>query len=358
MQPLERIKISGFKSIREMDLKLNMLNVLVGANGAGKSNFIGVFKLVNQIIEGRLQSFVAKSGGADALLHFGQKVTSHLNIWLIFGLDVCVFRLTPSAKGTLFLENEGFYTFKSETQLDNLNKAKGVSYTGLEESTLSYFQYFITLPNWRIYHFHDTGETATVKQIHDLADNERLRSDAANLAAFLYLLREKHHEHYRQIVNVVRLVAPFFDDFNLRPSPLNPDKIMLEWREKDSDAYFNAHSLSDGTLRFICLATLLLQPAAMRPSTLLIDEPELGLHPYAINLLAGMLQSAATKTQVIVSTQSVPLINKFAPEDLLIVDREDGQSVFKRLDSAALEVWLEEYSLGELWEKNLIGGRP
>jgi predicted ATPase len=183
-----------------------------------------------------------------------------------------------------------------------------------------------------------------------------LRSNASNLAAFLFLLQGQHPEHYREIVRTVRLVAPFFDDFALRPRPLNPNKIQLEWREKGSDSYFGANYLSDGTLRFMCLATLLLQPDL--PATVLIDEPELGLHPYAITVLASLLRSAAQQTQVIVSTQSVPLVNQFRPEDVIVVDREDRQSVFRRLTQADLESWLDEYGLGDLWEKNLLGGRP
>jgi len=183
-----------------------------------------------------------------------------------------------------------------------------------------------------------------------------LRSDAANLAAFLYLLRNTYSSHYQRIVETIRLVAPFFDDFVLRPTPENQNKIRLEWREKQSDDYFDASYFSDGTLRFICLATLLLQPQL--PSLVIIDEPELGLHPYAINLLADMLHSAATKTQVIVSTQSVPLVNQFLPADVIVVDREDNQSVFHRLKSEKLGEWLDQYGLGELWEKNVIGGRP
>ncbi|HZI07942.1 MAG TPA: AAA family ATPase, partial [Archangium sp.] len=161
---------------------------------------------------------------------------------------------------------------------------------------------------------------------------------------------------YRRIVSTIRLVAPFFDDFRLRPSPFNEQKIQLEWSERNSDAYFNAHALSDGTLRFICLATLLLQPNL--PSLILIDEPELGLHPYAIQVLAGLVRSASEKTQVILSTQSVTLVNQFEPEDLVVVDRANGESLFRRLSSEDTQDWLEGYSLGELWEKNVFGGRP
>ncbi|HEX3051727.1 MAG TPA: AAA family ATPase, partial [Aggregatilineaceae bacterium] len=210
--------------------------------------------------------------------------------------------------------------------------------------------------SWKLYQFHDTSESARVKQTGEIGDNAFLRPDAGNLAAFLFMLQEAHPEDYSRIVKAIQMVAPFFDDFNLRPSPLNPNKIQLEWREKGSDDYFNASMLSDGTLRFMCMATLLLQPNL--PSTILIDEPELGLHPYAITLLTGLLRSAAAQTQVIVATQSVPLVNQFTPEDIVVVDRLAGQSTFRRLEAAEIENWMDEYGLGDLWEKNVIGGRP
>ncbi len=364
MSQLDKVKIEGFKSIREMDLNLNMLNVLIGANGVGKSNFVSLFRMLNQVVEGRFQSLVGKAGGADALMHFGQKHTAQISIELWFGANSYKCVLVPSAKGALIFDKElAFFQGQGYDTPYQESLGSGHSESNLEKFAQQGFlkvilHVFERMNSWRVYHFHDTSETAKVKQIHDIGDNDHLRPDAANLAAFLYLLKQNYRHHYEQIVQTVRLAAPFFDDFVLRPLPLNPNKIQLEWSEKDSDAYFNAHSLSDGTLRFMSLTTLLQQPSVLLPSTLLIDEPELGLHPYAITLLASMLQSAATKTQVIVSTQSVPLVNQFAPEDLIVVDREDGQSVFRRLDSRELDVWLEDYGLGELWEKNLIGGRP
>ena len=212
------------------------------------------------------------------------------------------------------------------------------------------------MQSWVVYHFHDTSESARIKQTGDIADNQVLRPDASNLAAFLFLLKEKHPDHYAGIVDRIRMVAPFFDDFLLRPQPLNEEKIRLEWKERGSDAYFNAHALSDGTLRFICLATLLLQPSL--PSIVLLDEPELGLHPYAIAVLADLLRDAATKTQVVASTQSVSLVNQFEPKDVIVVEREGPETTFRRLDQADMAQWLEEYTLGELWEKNVLGGRP
>lgn len=212
--------------------------------------------------------------------------------------------------------------------------------------------------SWKIYHFHDTSNSAKVKRTVNLNDNRRLREDASNLAAYLYFLKEKEPAYYRNIVDTVRMVAPFFDDFDLRPNSLNPDKIKLEWRERGSDAYFDANSLSDGTLRFISLVTLLLQPPGRLPSTILLDEPELGLHPYAITILANLLRSAAEHTQVIVATQSVTLVNQFEPDDIIVVDRVKDQSVFVHLGAAEIDSWLDDYGLGDLWEKNVFGGRP
>jgi predicted ATPase len=351
---LDRIEIQGFKSIREMRLDLKPLNVLIGANGAGKSNFISVFGLLRHLTEGRLQVYVAQSGGADALLHFGRKTTSGMRLGLTLGEFRYAMDLAPSNADNLFFSHEHYgdtqetwgATGHSETQL----------LKALYASDVTPKEILLRMHGWRVYHFHDTSASAKVKQTGDLGDNEALRPDASNLAAFLFLLRTKHPESYRRIVSTIRLVAPFFDDFRLRPSPFNEQKILLEWSERTSEAYFNAHALSDGTLRFICLATLLLQPNL--PSLILIDEPELGLHPYAIQVLAGLVRSASEKTQVILSTQSVSLVNQFDPEDLVVVDRTNGESVFRRLSLEDTKDWLEGYSLGELWEKNVFGGRP
>lgn len=189
-------------------------------------------------------------------------------------------------------------------------------------------------------------------------DNRFLRPDGANLAAFLYYLRERHEASYRLIQRTIRLVAPFFDDLALAPLALKPEDIKLEWRHKGSDQYFDASSLSDGTLRFIALATLFLQPAELCPSLILVDEPELGLHPYAIEVLASLIRQASVTTQVIVSTQSSLLLDHFAPEDVLVADLVDGGTQLKRLESTELTRWLEDYSLGQLWEKNELGGQP
>lgn len=364
-RPLDVISIEGFKSIRELiDFEVKPLNIFIGANGSGKTNFISVFKLVNNIAQNNLQVYIGQSGGADSFLHFGQKTTSEIKIRLQFGVNKYQFTLIPAVGDTLIFENEIASYHKKDTYRYPFDESLGGGHkeTKLIESSKSTQKMVIAdyvlgaIKSWRVYHFHDTSPSAKVKLQGDINDNQVLRSDASNLAAFLYFLQEKENSYYKKIVSTIKLIAPFFDDFNLRPNPLNPEKIQLEWREKGHDTYFNAQTLSDGTLRFICLTTLLLQPNL--PSTIIIDEPELGLHPYAITMLASLIKSASTKTQVMVSTQSVPLVNQFVPEDIVVVDRMDGQSTFERKSINDLKDWIDEYGMGDLWEKNLLGGRP
>jgi len=197
-----------------------------------------------------------------------------------------------------------------------------------------------------------------MKRTAQLHDNGFLRHDGENLASFLHLLRENHEVSYRLIRNTVRQVAPFFDDFDLKPLALNPETVRLEWRHRNSDAYFGASALSDGTLRFMALAALLLQPKELRPDVILLDEPELGLHPFAIALLAAMLRSASRETQIVAATQSPILLDHFEPEDILVAECDKGKTRLGRLETEPLREWLEDYSLGQLWEKNHFGGRP
>jgi predicted ATPase len=212
------------------------------------------------------------------------------------------------------------------------------------------------MKGWRPFHFHDTGPSAPAKQKHKIDDNRTLLSDGDNLAPFLFALRTIAPGAYRRIVDVVRSIAPFFDDFVLEPDTVNPGVIQLGWRHTSDDALFTADSLSDGTLRFICLATLLLQPSL--PSLIVIDEPELGLHPFAIAQLAALVRAVATRTQVILATQSVTLLDQFDAGEVIVAERDNGESSFRRLDESALVEWKQEYSLGELWLKNVLGGRP
>lgn len=360
---LDRIEIEGFKSIASMDLELSPLNVMVGANGAGKSNFVGALALLSELVEGRLQRAVVLAGGGSTLLHHGPKRTKEIRIKIHSGTNAYEARLGHAPPDKLFFEGETAWWPIHEPTPYDVWMGSGHEETGLHDAAKQRpggicAWVLKRIRAWRVYHFQDTSAAAPVKQKGKLDDNAFLRADASNLAAFLYRLRydPPHDAAYARIVRAIQQVAPFFEDFVLRPDPLRPDAIQLEWSERGSDAYFNAHSLSDGTLRYIALATLLLQPEP--PSMVLIDEPEIGLHPYAIAQLAAMLESAATRTQLLVATQSVTLINQLAPEAVVVVDRHEGQSTFRRLSTEELAPWAEEYSLGEMWEKNLLGGRP
>jgi predicted ATPase len=365
---LESIFIKGYKSFRELELPLAPVNVLIGANGSGKSNFIGLFKMLHRMMNGELQLHIAQSGGADQILHYGRKVTDELilRLWFRRGDNLAngyECHLKPAEDRLLIVYEATFFHDRARYP----TPYQDATHVGIcEESLLNtWAKYggiagyvYDALQSWQLYHFHDTSETARVKQMGDIYENRRLLPDAGNLAAYLYLLREKFPAHYQTIVETIRLAAPFFGDFSLRQHPLNPEKIRLEWRERGSDLVFGPNALSDGTLRFICLATLFLQPQENMPATIVLDEPELGLHPYAIKLLAEMVYSAATHTQVILATQSVPLVNQFSPQDILVVDRVEGVSTIRRLEAAEIEHWLDGYGLGDLWEKNILGGRP
>jgi len=356
---LKRIEIAGFKSLRELKLNLRALNVLIGANGAGKSNFISLFEMLNQMTRKNFQLFVPQKGGANALLHFGEKNTARITLKLLFEQNEYACSWAPTVDDRLVFEEESCGSVNGNALARLESFGSGHQESKLPDAVPSHHTLAAVLENLksqRVYHFHDTSESAQMKKIGDINGNLFLRPDAGNLAAFLFRLQTTHPEHYEAIRDTIRLVAPFFDDFILRPLPQNEHKIQLEWRERGSDYSFLAHHLSDGTLRFICLATLLLQPEP--PSTVIIDEPELGLHPYAVHVLASLLRSAAERTQIVVCTQSVTLVDQFAPEDLLIVERVDGATVIAPLEPERLSSWLEEYTLGELWEKNVIGGRP
>lgn len=360
MSSVRSLTVTGYKSIRELrEFPLNNLNVLIGANGAGKSNFIGLFRLLNEMYEQQLQLFIQTQGGPDAMLHFGRGVTDRLHAEFYFANNGYLFDLVPTQDNRLVFEREisKFLGVYFDTK-PSATLGMGHDESKLKEARDKYSPYVReSVSNWRVYHFHDTSERARVKQRHAANDNLRLKTDAANLAAYLRMLREKHEPEYRRIVGTISLVAPFFDDFVYRDG--EPEFVELEWMQKGNpDTPFKAHMLSDGTLRFMCLATLLLQPVERLPDTILIDEPELGLHPYAITVLAEMFKQVAEQRQLIVSTQSVELVNELTPDDVIVVDQEEGASTFRRFTEEELGGWLEQYAMGELWKRNVLGGRP
>lgn len=358
MPQLNRLTVRGFKSIRALeDFELGGLNALIGANGAGKSNFICLFRMLAELSEKRLQLFVQDQDGPDSLLFGTRKRTPQMDAEFYFARNGYRISLKPSGERLIFAREETWFSGDFTDKPHPLGA--GHDEARLPEVQDDTFAPYVrpAIAGWRVYHFHDTSTSAAVRQAQAVRDNLRLKPDAGNLAAFLRLLRERHPEHYQRIVETIHMVAPFFGDFVYRKDPR--ERIELEWFEADDpDTVRGPRQLSDGTLRFICLATLLLQPVYLQPDTILIDEPELGLHPYALAVLGALLRQASDARQLIVSTQSVELVNEFAPEDVVVVSRKDGASAFERLDPERLKEWLRDYALGELWKMNVLGGRP
>jgi predicted ATPase len=387
---LRRVTLKGFKSIKEMDLELRPLNVLIGENGAGKSNLVSFFKMLNEMMAGRLQQYIANSGRAHSLLHFGPKVTPEIDAQLEFdvnnGVDTYSMRLTHVAGDTLVFAYEKLHFLQPGTS-DHKAVFLGSGYqeTRIREDPMvgeyrgpptpgSPWLQIRMSEDWKraqqagkvlhdllnyclVYHFHDTSPTSRIRQACYIRDNHMLLGDSGNLAPVLLRLQNYNNSAYQQIVGTIRLIAPFFDDFVLQPGT-GDKEILLDWRELESDLVFGPHQLSDGTLRAMCLITLLMQPEDQLPRLIVVDEPELGLHPYALNVVASLFKKASHHTQVLVSTQSTTFLDNFDPEDIIVVNRKGKESEFSRLDPANLEAWLDEYTLGEVWEKNAIGGGP
>jgi predicted ATPase len=343
-QAISKLTIKGYKSIRNLEnFELRNLNILIGPNGSGKSNFLSFFEFVLKFAEGKdaFDVYVQKVGGADRLLYLGSKTTPQITI---------SFSFTPEAEFILDL------LFDAASDNRFVNSTRALPVRGISRKSVIEILDFVKTKihtKWRIYHFHDTSDFSAVKRAGTKRDYEYLRPDASNLSAFLLRLKKKHQREYSFIREIIQLAAPFFDDFLLREEE-DRDDILLEWRQKGSDYPFHPSQISDGTLRFICLATALLQPNP--PSTILLDEPELGLHPYALAVLAGLIQKASLHTQVIVSTQSAALIDHFQPEDIILVERKNDESIFIRPDTEKLKIWLEDYSLGDIWSRNIIEG--
>ena len=349
---LNRIIIDGYKSIHHVDLELRPINILIGSNGVGKTNFISFFRLINIIYEQRLHNYTMQNS-AERLFYYGRKQTKELKGYLEFGDNAYGVTLQARNNGSLFIAEERSYYQSRPIVVSNLDESYIKGSTTFRDKWLREY-----LQSYKIFHFHDTSKGAPLRSSANINDNRFLKTDGSNLPAFLYMLQEKHPKTLKRIELTIRSVMPYFGNFSLAPSLLDESQINLQWSDmENNEKYFDANDLSDGSIRFIALATLLQQPTL--PKVIIIDEPELGLHPTAIVKLAGMIKSVASRDcQVIISTQSVNLINNFDAEDIITVDRKDRQSSFNRLNNDTLQSWLNDYSLGELWTKSIINGQP
>ena len=364
---LTKLTLRGFKSIRVLeDFRPASLNILIGPNGAGKSNFISFFRMLSWMTTEALQMHVAQSGGAASFLYDGPQVTGQMEASLCLTTDEAdndyMFRLAHAA-GDNFIFTEEKYRFSKHEYREPYHKwnpyeppyrESRLAATGTEESGRARVLSKM-LQKCVVHQFHDTSSRSPMRTRSPIGDSMYLKEDGRNLPAFLLRLETEYPEYYGRVVGILRTLLPFFQDFVLEPEG---DHVMLRWRERGASEVFSAFQASDGMLRLMALVAMLGQPPSFLPFVLILDEPELGLHPAAIQTVAGMLKNAAQHCQIFAATQSADFINHFEAGDIVVVEREDRESTFRRLSSADLEVWMEDYCLAELWEKNILGGLP
>ena len=350
---IQKIELHNYKSIASCDLTLNSLNIFIGANGAGKSNLLSFFDLVSFLNHSdRLRYHIAKTGGPDAYLRYGHKVSNSFSAALAVSGTSYRFTLEATKNDEFFFAEEKITDSAINGWYHQSNNKDSILST---ENNAVPKQFTNEISQWRTFHLNDTGGTSPIIKKQLITDIQYLRNDGSNIASFLYMLKTRHPVNYRHIVKTVQRIAPFFSDFSFQQFD---DFVELLWIEKNSDMPLKTHLLSDGILRFVCLITLLLQPKDLIPQTIFMDEPELGLHPLAMNILAGLIRSVSADRQLIISTQSPDFLNAFTAEDIIITDRIDGDTSFKHLNVEELKIWLEEYSLSDLWQMNFLSGGP
>jgi len=321
------------------------------------------------MMTGNFINYVANNGFASNLLYHGPKVTDKISTKINFvsetGKSSYGFKIAYSAGDNFIFLEENIKYERNHSQRAfekhladggyKESKLKEVSYNNKTAQVIRKF-----LSNIRVFHFHDTSKTAYIHQASPISSNSYLLSDGGNLASVLYDLSLHYPKYYQKIVDIIKMVAPFFDDFILNPQG---DYVKLKFKEINSDLEQDSYKLSDGTIRFIALITLLSLPHEKRPKIIIIDEPELGLHPVAIDLLSEAIRKSARHTQIFITTQSERLINNFEPENIITINRKKDEnnryySDFKKLDKKSLENWIDEYSLSDLWNSNIIGAKP
>lgn len=344
------------------------VTVLLGANGAGKSNVVSLFRLLNFMTTAALQDFIARGGGAMSLLHYGPSVTPRMDVALDFTAEGRTSRylctLASAAPDILIFTNEEVVFHRAGfPNPQKIQLGAGHKESALEAAARSGNNtasvVLNLLKSCRTYQFHDTSENAKIRKGGYVEDTKYLRSDAGNLAAFLISLRQNYSPYYDLIVRTIAQVCPEFRDFELAPSDRSPNNVLLNWRGRHHGDYLlGPHQLSDGTLRFMALAALFLQPPDMLPSAIIIDEPELGLHPAALGVLADLVRGASQRSQVIIATQSETFVDHFDIKQIRPMTHAGGASRFLDLEPSDFTHWLEDYSTGELWEKNVFGAGP
>ena len=370
---IENVRIHGFRSLAEVELsEIPRAAVLIGANGSGKSNFIRFFEMLSWMLRARrLGEFVATHGGADDQLFGGNRITPRMEAEVSLrtkaGRNDYKFALSYAHPDRLIFTEESFRftqkTRKTAAKWQHLksghDEAKIVDAAqtdAFHRTNRETAQVIVNLlRNIAVYQFHDTSDGANFKKKWDVTDSRQLRSDGGNLAAVLYRLEQEDVKAYDDICRNVGRVLPGFDRFVIEE---DYGTVMLRWKATWTKKTFGAHLTSDGSLRAFALITLLSLPSKMLPDIILLDEPELGLHPSAVGLIGGMITSRAHERQIIVATQSSQLVDSFDIEQIFVLDLKEGRTCSQKHNPDTYAHWLEDYSTGELWQKNIIGGRP
>ncbi len=371
---IESIKIKGFRSLADVELSdMPSATVLIGANGSGKTNFMRFLDMLSWMLTWRrLQQYVQLQGGADDQLFGGSATTPFIQaeIRMRTGLDRrdYGFTLAHAHPDRLLFAGERFRfsTIDSGTDPSWHHLGSGHLEARIVETAQSpdvpegvrghAFLVKILMSNWEIFRFQDTSKTSSFMKSWEVSDNLHLRGDGGNLAAVLYRLEQEDLTRYETICRQIGRVLPGFDRFDIHE---DYGKVLLRWRARWSDKSFGAHLTSDGSLRFFALVTLLNLPPGMLPDVIMLDEPELGLHPAAIALLGGLIKSLSVERQVIVATQSPLLVDSFDLDQIFVLDLKDGCTTCRKLDAESYQHWLDDgYSAGDLWRMNLFGGRP
>lgn len=374
-EKLTRVKIEGFRSIKSAEIQFGDATILIGANGAGKSNLIGFLQMLSYMMSENLGLYVDERRGANSILHFGSSVTPRLVGELEFARDqessMFRFALLPAAGDRLIFTHEQVFFRRpgADEPFDALLDPGGMESAVPREAQVSsnptikkVCQVFRRrLTEVKVFHFHNTTSVSTIRGFQSMRENRALLAQGSNLAVMLHLLRSRFEGHYRRIVEELRHVLPDFNDFVLEPdASRGREQIELRWSNKfGGERTFGPEHLSDGSIRAAALLTLLLQPEEFKPGVIVIDEPELGLHPFAVSQVARLIAEAAMHRQIIISTQSSRLVSEFEPEQVVVVESKHGQSHFRHLSSEDLSSWLDEYGdLGTLFDMNVTGGAP
>lgn len=362
---ITEVSIRGFRSLKSVEnLPLPQLSVLIGANGVGKSSFIRFFEMLGWMLRSqRLQDFVILHGGGDDQFFMGSRTTpeihAELTIETEMGRNDYRFTMAHLSAGDTLMLTEEAYRFSAPqkgpgagwSRLQNLGRESSLP----EQNNRTAQTLVWLLRQCATFQFHDTSAKASIRQRWDVGDSARLRSDGGNLAAVLLDLKERDHPRYRQIVRQIQRVFPTLDDFVLEPVS---DKVLLRWRSKYSDKTFGAHLTSDGSLRLFCLITLLSMPSERLPDVLFLDEPELGLHPHAITLIAEMMKRVAQTRQVFIATQSPFMVDCFALENIIVAESDNGATNLRNLPRDKYQSWLDDdYQVSDIWLKTPIGGQ-